>query len=91
LHFEEFDASELEPALYEIADSRRAEACGESRDALLRYFVPSDLIICLNAPIIPVLKVFGSSWILVLTTSTGVNAPWVREQQMPPARAPLRK
>ena len=26
----------------------------------------------------------------VLTTSTGVRAPWVIEQQIPPAAAPLR-
>lgn len=34
---------------------------------------------------------WGSSWTRVLTTSTGVRAACVMEQQIPPAAAPLRK
>ena len=33
----------------------------------------------------PVLYLAGSSWMRVLTTSTGVMAPCVMLQQMPPA------
>lgn len=36
------------------------------------------------------LYVWGSSWMVVLTTSMGVAAPWVTAQPMAPARAKLR-
>ena len=51
---------------------------------------PSSAMTLLKPCIMPVYLV-GSSWMRVLTTSTGVSAPWVTEQQIPPASAPLRK
>ena len=49
--------------------------------------MPSAEMTCLNPPIMPLLYFAGSSWMRVLTTSTGVSAPCVMEQQIPPARA----
>ena len=52
---------------------------------------PSSAITCLTPPIKPLLYLIGSSWILVLTTSTGHMAAWVTLQQIPPAKAALVK
>jgi len=52
---------------------------------------PSAAITYLNPPTMPLLYVTGSNYILVLTTSTGHKAPWVRLQQIPPAAAPFKK
>eukprot|EP00962_Isochrysis_galbana_P050910 scaffold22268_cov123-Isochrysis_galbana.AAC.3 len=49
---------------------------------------PSASEICLKPPMKPLLYLRGSSCMRVLTTSTGVRAPWVRLQQMPPESAP---
>ena len=51
---------------------------------------PSSAITFWNPETIPV-YLAGSSCMRVFTTSTGVSAPCVTEQQMPPASAPFRK
>jgi hypothetical protein len=51
---------------------------------------PSSAITFWNPETIPV-YLAGSSCMRVFTTSTGVSAPCVTEQQMPPAKAPFRK
>lgn len=51
---------------------------------------PSLAMIWLKPPTMPLLYTSGCSWMRVFTTSTGVSAPWVTPQQMPPESAPLR-
>ena len=54
-----------------------------------------ELVTCfpkfVDPQLVTLLYTSGSSWILVLTTSTGVRAPWVMAQPKAPARANLER